>query len=167
MKTILALFLLVGGLTVNAETFNFNFTGQNFNASGTITGDLISPGVYQVTGMSGILSPWHEGNPLNVISLASPGEINGADNLLYTNEPFVDSQGINFFVGDGSIFALAEANIGYQILGCFEGGCMESQYIHNPGDLVVSSAVPEPTTLLLVSSGIVALAARLKRFRSA
>jgi len=56
MKVLLSLLLLLAGIVAKADTFDFAFTGQNFNASGTIAGELISPGVYQVTAMSGILS---------------------------------------------------------------------------------------------------------------
>jgi hypothetical protein len=165
MKVLLSLLLLLAGVTAKADTFHFAFTGQNFNASGTITGELISPGVYQVTAISGVLSPWYA-DWGDTFVLTSPREINDADNLLYANEPFVDSFGINFAVADGSYFSLAHDNLGYQILGCFQGSCTASQYIHNRGDLVVSSTVPEPASLLLASTGILALGSRLRRFRS-
>lgn len=59
MEVLLSLLLLLAGIVAKADTFDFAFTGQNFNASGTIAGELISPGVYQVTAMSGILSLWN------------------------------------------------------------------------------------------------------------
>ena len=154
--------LLLLTVAAKADTFNFTFIGENFGVSGTFTGDLLSPGVYQITqitGKAGSKEP-----PLDQIyGLYAPGEINGADNLLFANQPLVDSFGINFFVGDGSNYALAHDDQGYLVTGCFQGSCSETSYITNRGDLVVSYATPEPSTLLLSATGLSLCALPLKR----
>jgi hypothetical protein len=148
-----AILSLFSVAAANADSFNFTFTGKNFDVSGVLTGHLLSPGVYQITQITGTAGSKEP--PLNQIyGLYSPGEINNADNLLFTNQPFVDSFGINFFVGDGSNYALAHDNLGYLITGCFQGTCSENNHITNRGDLVVTSTVPEPSTLLLFTSGL-------------
>ena len=158
----LASILLLLTVAAKADTFNFTFIGQNFDASGTLTGNLLSPGVYQITGITGTAGSKEP--PLNQIyGLYPPNEINGADNLLFMNQPFVDSFGINFFVGDGSNYALAHDNLGYMITGCFQGSCSETSYITNRGDLVVTYATPEPSTLLLFATGLSFCAFPLKR----
>jgi hypothetical protein len=155
--------LLLLTVAVRAESFNFNFTGQNFSASGTLTGNLVSPGVYQITQMTGSLSDFHD-YPLNQIwGLYPPGEINGANNLLFVNEPFVDSLGINFLVSDQAGLALAHDNLVYLITGCYEGACSPNNHITNRGDLVVTYATPEHSTILLFTTGLSLCALPLKR----
>jgi hypothetical protein len=91
--------LLLLTVAAQADTFNFTFTGENFDAKGTLTGERVSPGVYQVTSITGLILPYPE-YPLNEITgLYPPGEINHADNLLFVNEPFVDTFGINLGLG--------------------------------------------------------------------
>jgi hypothetical protein len=154
--------LLLLTAAAKADTFNFTFTGENFDVSGTLTGNLLSPGVYQITQITGTAGSKEP--PLNQIyGLYFPGEINNADNLLFTNQPFVDSFGVNFFVGDGSNYALAHDNLGYLITGCFQGSCSENSYITNRGDLVVSYATPEPSTWLLLTTGLIGCALPMRK----
>lgn len=159
--------LLFIAAMAKAETFNFIFNGERFGAYGIMAGDLVSPGIYQITSISGRMTAWHEGDPLDEIQFLYPaGEINGADNLLFMNGgPFVDQLGINFYVGDESGLAFAHDDLGYKIVGCFEGSCSPNNQLINRGDLIVSSAVPEPSTLLLIASGAVVGATRLRRLR--
>jgi len=154
--------LLLLTVAAKADTFKFTFIGENFDVSGTLTGNLLSPGVYQITQITGTAGSKEP--PLNQIyGLYAPGEINGADNLLFANQPFVDSFGINFFVGDGSNYALAHDNLGYLITGCFQGSCTSDQYITNRGDLVVSYATPEPSTFVFFATGLSLCALPLRR----
>ena len=136
--------LLLLTVAVKADTFNFTFTGENFGASGILTGHLVSPGVYQITQITGTMTDYKE-SPLDQIwGLYPVGEINGADNLLFTTKPFVDSLGINFLVSDLSGLRLAHDNLGYMITGCYEGSCSDNNRITNRGDLVVHLRFPNP-----------------------
>ena len=81
----------------------------------------IGPGVYQINGMTGSIPNYKE-TPLNEIFTAlNPGEINGADNLLFASQPYVDAFGINFLVSEGSVLALAHDDLGCKIVGCMHG----------------------------------------------
>lgn len=150
--------------TARADSFNYTFLGQNFNLYGTMYGETVSPGVYQITGMTGAIIPGQD-PPLNEIyALLSPGEFNHADNLLFANEPYVDAFGINFMMGSGVIYALTHDQLGYVILGCRNASCTDIS--QNRGVLEVTSTVPEPSSLLLVISGFSLIAVQIRRIRS-
>ena len=156
--------LLLLTVAAKAETFNYTFIGEIYNLSGTLTGTMISPGVYQIYNMTGSIPNYKE-PPLNeIMTLLNPGEINGADNLLFTNQPYVDGFGINFLVSEGSVLALAwDEDLTYKIVGCMQG-C--GNYIVNKGTLEVSSTVPEPSSLLLMASGLALLGTKIRRITS-
>ena len=155
--------LLLLTVAAKADTFNYTFIGESFNLSGTLSGIPIGPGMYQVNGMTGTIPNYKE-EPLNqIFNALNPGEINGADNLLFTTQPFVDSFGINFLVNEGSVLALAHDEIGHKIVGCMQG-C--SNYIVNRGVLEVSATAPEPSSLLLMASGLAVLGNRIRRMTS-
>jgi hypothetical protein len=145
-----------------AETFNFTFLGNSFSASGTLTGDLVSPGIYHLYGATGKVTDFGAYPSLDILGLYPNGEINGANNLLFTTPPYVDSPGFNFALTDGSSLALAHDNLGYFITGCYQA-CSPNTNVFTRGDLVVTYATPEPSTLLLLSTGLSLCALPLKR----
>jgi hypothetical protein len=156
----MVLLLTVGA---RADSFNFSFVSHDFTVSGILDGHLLSPGVYQITGMTGTIEPGKE-PPLNELNFLPPGEFNNADNLLFVSEPYVDSFGINFFTGSVIIYALVHDQIGYALLACSNSSCSDSTRIG--GELEVSSTVPEPSSVLLMVSGIVLLGMQVRRIAS-
>ena len=158
-RVVVLLFLVTAA---KAETFNFTFIGNSFSASGTLTGDLVSPGIYHLYGATGKVTDFGAYPSLDILGLYPNGEINGADNLLFTTPPYVDSLGFNFALTDGSSLALAHDNLGYFITGCYQA-CSPNTNVFTRGDLVVTYATPEPSTLLLFSTGLSLCALPLKR----
>jgi len=153
-RVVILLFLTVAA---KAESFNFTFTGDNFSASGTLMGDPVGPGVYHLYGATGTLTDFGPYPTINILGLYPNGEINGADNLLFTTAPYVDSFGFNFALTDGSSLALAHDNLGYFITGCYQA-CSPNSNVFTRGELVVSSTVPEPSTMLLFTTGLLVCA---------
>ena len=154
--------LLLLTIAAKAESFNFTFTGNSFSASGTLMGDPVGPGVYHLYGATGTVTDLGAYPVLDILGLYPNGEINGADNLLFTTAPYVDSFGFNFALTDGSSLALAHDNIGYFITGCYQA-CSPNSTVFTRGDLVVSSTVPEPSTMLLFTTGLLVCALPLRK----
>ena len=157
-------FLLLFAVTAKADSFDFTFTGDNFSASGTLTGDLQSPGIYHLYQIAGTVTDFGAYPTIDILGLYPNGEINGADNLLFTTPPYVDSFGINFALTDGSSLALAHDSFGYFMTGCYQGSCSPNNHVFSRGDLVVASTVPEPSTLLLFTTGLSACSLPLRRY---
>jgi hypothetical protein len=155
--------VLLVAVAAKADSFNFTFTGNNFSASGTLTGDLQSPSVYHLYQITGTLTDFGAYPTIDILGLYPNGEINGADNLLFTTSPYVDSLGFNFALTDGSSLALAHDNLDYFITGCYQGSCTPNNDVFSRGYLVVSSTVPEPSTLLLFAAGLSLCGLRLRR----
>ena len=158
----LALLLTV---SARADSFNFSFVSRNFTVSGTLYGNLVSPGVYFIGSLTGTINPGKE-PPLNELNYVYPGEFNGVlnnDNLLFTNEPYVDSFGISFFAGQIVYYDLIHDQTGYVLLACASSPCTGSNINRIPGTLEVSSTIPEPPSLLLMASGITLLGTQMRR----
>jgi hypothetical protein len=151
-------------VAARADSFNFTFISHDFNLTGTLYGYLLNPGVYQITGMKGTINPGKE-PPLNELTFQPPGEFGevNSDDLLFTNEPYVDSTGINFFTGTEVFYALVHDQVGYALLTCGNPPC--SSLTRIPGDLEVSSTIPEPLSMLLVGSGLTMLGMQVRRMR--
>lgn len=158
LRIAIGLLLTVGA---RADSFNFTFIAHDFNLSGTLYGYQLSPGVYQMTGMTGTMNPGKE-PPLNELTFLPPGEFDkvNSDDLLFTSEPFVDASGINFFTGTEVIYALIHDQVGYALVTCSNPAC--SSLTRIPGDLEVSSTIPEPPSLLLMATGLTLLAMTIK-----
>jgi len=160
----LVLLLTVGA---RADSFDFTFVSQRFTVSGTFYGNLVSPGVYFINGLTGTINPGKE-PPLNELNYVYPGEFNGVlnnDNLLFTTQPYVDSFGISFFAGSIVYYDLIHDQFGYAVLSCGVSPCIGSNILRTPGSLEVSKT-PEPPSLLLMASGILLLGIQMRRIAS-
>ena len=166
MRTLfrLAMVLLLLTTGARADSFNFSFVSQRFTVTGTFYGNLVSPGVYFINGLTGTINPGKE-PPLNELNYVYPGEFNGVlnnDNLLFTKQPYVDSFGISFFAGSIVYYDLIHDQFGYAVLSCGSSPCTGSNILRTPGDLEVS-LIPEPPSLLLMASGVLVLGVGMRR----
>ncbi len=164
--TLLAFLLVSFALPSFADTFQWSYTGDGVNASGTFVTDPLTDGTYQITSITG------ERNGELITGLSTFGL---ADNLIYLTDPMFDYAGLSFVAGgtDFNIYGTVEhAPTG-------DHGVLIEGYIVNPGWQLVDtqldsftltrvgdvSQVPEPSSLALLSTGALGLIVRMRKSR--
>ncbi len=153
----LVLLAASGTIAAKADTFDFSYTGPDVNASGTLTGALQSPGVYDITGITGTR------NGVSISGL-DPNDA-FADQLLYfpgtdtgtsLTPTFLDNDGIAFFV-DG---------VDYDIFTSVTRPTVVENDFGPAIQLSVSQATavtPEPSSLVLLATGLTGVAGVVRR----
>jgi hypothetical protein len=150
-----AALLLLFASGVMADQFDLTATGATTDINLVLTGDQISPGVYNITGTTGTI----DGLAAALLATSGIGVVTNSnvvngwfiqyDNLLNLNTPYVDYWGLGMSLADGSLVNLY-----------YNGGYLYAALGNNPPfqDSVTIQNVPEPGTLALLCAGLLCLA---------
>lgn len=182
----IAFMTLAGALAVaapaSATTFDYTFTAGSLVATGTLTGNLVAPGEYDIT--SGTINI--VGSSMNGSGVLAPVQSNGnfytgggtiltfsplPDTDLFPNSnPQIDNNGAFTFdltsgagAGDGfAIWSNGADNYGgfggnWNFVGLGGGDSFTTSSVTS------EAATPEPDSLLLLGSGLFAMAGGLYR----
>jgi hypothetical protein len=146
--------LATSSLVAHADSFNFTINGSagGFSGSGVLTTTLDGSGNYLITGISGT----------GVTGLIAPGSFNNNDNLLFPNNTqVVDSQGFSFSATEGpDHFDVNIFSNGSDYFAFFRD---EDAFTATVPVSLNVSAIPEPSTLFLMSTGFFGAAALFRR----
>jgi hypothetical protein len=154
---LVAIAVLFSAIQAKADQFDLVASGPGTNINLILNGTLSStPGVFDITGLSGTV----DGLGATLLATSAPGVVTDSttinsyyieyDNLLFLNGgAYLDLYGLGFTLSDGTI-----GNLFYS------GGYLYSQLGNNPPDteqVSVSLVAPEPGSLALIASGLLAI----------
>lgn len=163
----------------HADEFSFNASGAGFSASTIITASpTATPGVDQITAISGDIDGARIGGLatgtlsadgtyqyVNYFSLGTYNYGPEFDNLYYTTGAPLDTYGIGITLADGSVANIYEDNGTFYFLYNQNFTPADVNDL-TPGETLGTvdvAPVPEPSNLLLLGTGTLALAGPMRR----
>ncbi len=163
------------------DSYSYSFSGTGVSGSGIVTlADTADSNTFQVTSISGQV------NSINISGLLPSATYNNNDNLFYNGDPFLDPQGVSFQLSNGADVNISYYSDDYYFEGDgnfildggtppmpqFQRGILLPLTVANNTTIQLDSftfapldtaTTPEPSSLALAGTGLVAAAAFLRR----
>jgi hypothetical protein len=150
---VVLIFLLCGAKSSFADSFSFSYTGSGVTASGMFTTNPLSGGSYLITAITGN----RNGQSMTLLPL---NFFDGNDNRLFPGSPTLDFSGFSFTAGG------VNYNVYFNSFACCGG---TTAYYETSTETVLgtqisfASSVPEPSSFVLLVSGLVAIGWGIRR----